>query len=765
MRSHRRTVARIIIGIAVAGALALVMWLWFSASSGAPEVVVELPRESRRADTDPSFALQTESRVHVEIGEPSARRPESSGATADAPSQDLRVQVVDPAGVPVAGVPLRLQLGPDAKRPPDGIDRRFSRTIDSGRFSRTADSAGFARFPNVRSVLGSSQDAAPGEHWILLPDIAFENLPVVRLDRASLELPAVIAVIPFSGIVDVHVRELDGKDAPDHSRVELALLRDEDLASPVLPRNMRSWYAETRAGQATFLCVELGRTWEVLASRSDSSVRSRARAPGPVRSRGHALIEVVLGADHPVVVFRAVDERRNPFSVVQLEIQHSDALFGNPKELHRRTDDAGRFSVEMENVRGARKFSDLVVRHQAKDGQVFLGRPSVNKPLELGMNDGGDVVLAPEPILAEGLVQDSSGGAVADAEICVRTDERRMFRGNGDYVDVRGTSDAVGHFELHGLVANGTFDVWARKGALRSTEVRAREGQRGIVLQLSAFYTLSGRWLVGPGVNSNRIGPRFVDAQHKAMRTEAPTRSPDGSFTLAPIPPGVYDIAWTYDGAWLAVLDKVEVTKDTNLGDIDLREKLHRNQIVLVGAPPAVKLQGEVAWRASGSQDVWKNRGFEGTSFDVFTPASPIDLWVRPVGFRCDPQLGVAGQREIPLYAPLHIRIELRTTGQLPKFPYLLYAELEQGGVRVGQRVTAQSFTDDNHTLSYNLSAPGKVRVTWKLEWHPDSGSRSGGVLHEQQVEINVADIPGEQVFTIGLDGTALSQLTAKPPW
>jgi hypothetical protein len=381
------------------------------------------------------------------------------------------------------------------------------------------------------------------------------------------------------------------------------------------------------------------------------------------------------------------------------------------------------------------------------------------------LNDGGDVVLAPEPVLAEGLVQDSSGGAVADAEICVRTDERRMSIGHGDHVDVRGTSDAVGHFELHGMVANGAFDLWARKGALRSAKIRAREGQRGNVLQLLAFYTVSGRLLVGPGVEPDRIGPRFVDARHKAMRTEAGTRSPDGSFTLAPIPAGVYDIAWTYDGARLAVLEKVEVRKDTNLGDIDLRDKLHHNQIVLIGAPPGVKLQGEFAWRPSGSQENWTNRGFEGTSFEVFTPVSPIDVWVRPVGFRCDPQFGVAGRSDIPVHAPLLIRIELRTTGQLPKFPYLLYAELEQAGVRVGQRADSQSFTDDNRTLSYNLSAPGKVRVTWKLEWHPDSGSRSGGVLHEQQVEIDVADIPDEQVFPIDLDAQALTKLTTKPPW
>jgi hypothetical protein len=42
---------------------------------------------------------------------------------------------------------------------------------------------------------------------------------------------------------------------------------------------------------------------------------------------------------------------------------------------------------------------------------------------------------------------------------------------------------------------------------------------------------------------------------------------------------------------------------------------------------------------------------------------------------------------------------------------------------------------------------------------------RSGDVLENHSVEIEVKDAAGEKVFEIDLDGQALEQLMAAPPW
>ena len=78
---------------------------------------------------------------------------------------------------------------------------------------------------------------------------------------------------------------------------------------------------------------------------------------------------------------------------------------------------------------------------------------------------------------------------------------------------------------------------------------------------------------------------------------------------------------------------------------------------------------------------------------------------------------------------PEHVRLELHTTGQLPKFPYILLVDPEQDGVSVGQRSNSQSFTGDNRALNYDVSSPGRIRLSWRLEWHSDSKAIMGIVL------------------------------------
>ena len=63
------------------------------------------------------------------------------------------------------------------------------------------------------------------------------------------------------------------------------------------------------------------------------------------------------------------------------------------------------------------------------------------------------------------------------------------------------------------------------------------------------------------------------------------------------------------------------------------------------------------------------------------------------------------------------------------------------------------------------FTAPERVRVRWKLEKRHGTASRSGTVREDPGVKIALKDAAGEQVFEIDLDGQALEQLMAVPPW
>jgi len=147
------------------------------------------------------------------------------------------------------------------------------------------------------------------------------------------------------------------------------------------------------------------------------------------------------------------------------------------------------------------------------------------------------------------------------------------------------------------------------------------------------------------------------------------------------------------------------------------------------------------------------------------TAASPIDVWVRADGYRSDIAYSVVGTREIHLSTPLRLRLALNTTGPVPKAPYTFDIALEQDGVSVGQHVGPQTFTDDNRELTYTVATPGRVRVRWHLEWRRDNGAIGGNVLQDQETDIDVRDVPDEQAFRIDLDGKALAQLAANPPF
>jgi len=117
----------------------------------------------------------------------------------------------------------------------------------------------------------------------------------------------------------------------------------------------------------------------------------------------------------------------------------------------------------------------------------------------------------------------------------------------------------------------------------------------------------------------------------------------------------------------------------------------------------------------------------------------------------------------------LRVRVVLRTDGELPAPPYVFDCELKQGEVSVGEPQGMHWFTDVNREIAFLVSEPGPVRVLWHLERRlegPGFGGAIGGdVLQEHEVEIEVQDVPREQVFTVDLDGAALTELAHDPPW
>ena len=81
----------------------------------------------------------------------------------------------------------------------------------------------------------------------------------------------------------------------------------------------------------------------------------------------------------------------------------------------------------------------------------------------------------------------------------------------------------------------------------------------------------------------------------------------------------------------------------------------------------------------------------------------------------------------------------------------------------------SSDLTPENRELAFRVSTPGLLEVRWHLERRIEGASFGGAigshVLQPHWREIEVLDIPGEQLFRIPLDAGALTDLAREPHW
>jgi len=753
-------------------ALASLAWLWreegrrgnrgtlpplearpSSAESVAPAVLAAPP-----LGTSAPSSGSARSEVEVEL----PGRDSEQHVAAAAPDAVL-VAVVDPAGHALPGIPLRLD--PGANRPPEG-------TQVPG--TQVTDRTGRARFAGMRAVLASAV-----QPWTLHHELPFTEPQSLALERATLAPAEIVWTLPWGGELVVTVRELDGTLAPEGSTVQLRLVRPEERLNPVL--SGRDWKVDLHAGEARYPWVELGQLFEVSAWRPDGTVPTRTRARGPLVGGERARIELVLGADHAVVSFRAVDAAHEPLPGVALELARRQ-VFGSVEKTAVTTDAQGRFTLDGEASFLER--GDLVATYRPAPERTLQGRLHLPDSPKVGWNDGGDVVLEGEPLLCAGRVVDEWGRAVTEAEVVAGKDGGWPF---GEAGVRRTKSDAGGRFELRGLWDEDTFELHAEVDSRRSETIQVHQGDASVVLVLSPRYTLTGRLLVDPGIDPGAIrfqlqasGAEPVDADRqrdepfKRIRMEGlpfPGHERDDDparFALEPVRAGEYELICTLESVELARVVGLSLHADLDVGSIDLRGRIHACELTLLGAEDSAELRGELTWKAHGSEANHGGR-IEGVLVRILTPTVPIDVTLRPRGYRQVLVEDLAGHREVALDPPLHVRVVLHTDGEFPADPYVFGCELHQGDAGVGEAQGMRYFTPESREIEWLVSAPGKVSVRWHLERRVEGvhfgGTIGGGVLQGHEVELEIQDIAGEQRFEVELDAAALTALARDPPW
>jgi hypothetical protein len=722
------------------------------AATNIPTPVVEL--EEPRGVEAPAAESTTRAAAREHVGE------EPLADVDEGPLRSLVIEVVDPSGAPRAGIPLQLDPG-DAVVPEGHVPG-----------VQLTDARGRAVFAGMRETL-----TIASEPWTLRADLAFEEPPSLVLDRAALASSVTRFELPPGGPVDVVVRELDGTRAPNGSVVRLRLVRPEDLRE--LDLTGPEWKQPVLDGAAHFPWVELARDWELAAWRPKGSEPSLLRARGPMRLGARVTLELVLGSDHAVVSYRVLTPERTPLASAEIELTRSRDT------LSVTTNQDGRFTIDARPT----LFDwggGFIATYRSREGAMWLGRASLPFAPANGWNDGGDIPLAPEPLLCAGRVVDERGAPVANAEVIAGSLDQVMrfvSRGGGKHSiarrsfgfheerSVSGRSDTEGRFELRGLWIDSNFPVRASSGNASSPEITARQGDDDLVLALTPRFTISGELVVDPGVDPNAI--RFALERPEvdraaAARSNIEFEDQPERFELEPIDGGSIDLLFLLEDTELTRLAGLAVSSDLDLGSIDLRGRVHVCEVELIGEGDLSGLNGQYAWASSG-EDERRAGSFHGALVRVFAPQVPIDIELRPRGYRTALLKNVSDRRRHTLEPPLRVRLVLQTSGTLPAPPYRFDAELYQGNSAVSEPAGPRWFTPERNEIECLVSTPGQLVARWHLEKKVDGESGGGAigshVLQNPWVTLDVRDELGVQVFTIEIDGEALNGVTRGLGW
>jgi hypothetical protein len=712
------------------------------AASGSRAVDASAQRAAGQAHDGPQ--LSTPSLVGDEAS-PVTEPADSTDAQRTETSEDgaLRVRIVDPLGAPRGGIELWLE--PTLAMLPGELAGQV----------QTSGADGLVEYDDMRRYIASSKNA-----WKLRAEIVSERPCELALDAAALALDVVRFELPPGGALEIVVREIDGSAAPEGSPVKLRLAKDPEqlLEASALERDAR-----TSGGRVSFGWVELGREWEALAWRPKGSSAATVRFARPSMLGERVEIELVLGAESAVVSYRVLTPELEAFANTRL-VREQVGLLGNIDRAEVVTDEHGRFTLDA-------RASDFEPDSFALSWTSYHGehhfsarakRPTATTP---GWIDGGDIVLEDEPMMCSGRVLERDGSPAAKATVTL-----------GDAVRWGSpprtiTCDEQGRFEERGVWPQEALTLHASLDGRESQPQSVRPPAHDVELVLTHTCTLSGQLLVDKGVDPSVVqfvrdhgdGTRTpIDREQRQLFAWGNQESDWQVFRLRPLAPGPLDLVLMLDDFELARLTGLQLSGDLDLGQIDLRGKLRVLEIELVASEPDATLEGDATWRLSDGGTP-RQVNFQHSPLRIVTPVAPLDVDLRVRGYRRATFERLNANTRHVLQPPLRVRLELRSSDELPKPPLHFEAELYDGVATVSAPAGPRYFTPTRNTLELAVGAPGSFRVLWRLERHFEGdgfgGATAAHVLEQHSVMLEVRDVPGVQEFVLELPAGALAGL------
>lgn len=501
-------------------------------------------------------------------------------------------QVVDRAGKPVAGIPVRLNL--TCKLP------FWKRKWYSFFHARTKGPQGTALF----SLLSWKKRTPKAEIGAWKGKLIL-GIPLVRPVTKDVPLnppPAepVRLVLPPTGQVEVLV--LDRGRPAEEPGITVSLYKTAPKNPP--GSGLNELKETLQVGKAFFPFVGLGLRLKVWASRKNSPLylgRSWGKAPhpwaeGPGPTVAGQVVRFQVSLPKKVLVFRGkvLDPEGRPICRKKLCCSMTFEPGGYKTDWENFTGGTGKMEISFAHPLSTVEKMILEIRPPG-DSPTMGAKVTLVRDLGPGIIDLGEIRLRLKPLLASGIVQDNLGRPLAGCEV----------EGSGIDITAWTRTNEKGEFTLRGDSKAPVLTLQAiRKGWLQAFPVQAPAGTRAARIVLAPAGSISGSLLPAKDLPLEKIvvcvamelPPRQgwlwdLPGEETSVRTWTEkdgshwkeigvTPEKDGSFQFSTVPPGLAMLRIRFSGrkAPLAEIKGIRVlpgkeTRDPRLQKIPLRLK------------------------------------------------------------------------------------------------------------------------------------------------------------------------------------------------
>jgi hypothetical protein len=406
-------------------------------------------------------------------------------------------------------------------------------------------------------------------------------------------------------------------------------------------------------GAAVWHHVPLGQEFRV--SSPDAGLGMQVTGP---RTAGQ-LVEVVLSPETRAVLLRgrALDPERQPLADAPLQ-----AVARGPSmraHAQTRTDAEGRFLVQLTTSENDLRVDSLVLLRNVEDTEPWR-IDLLPRTLRAGIEELGDVVLAPGPIVVAGRF--TAGGEPFTDALWLRlereepaSDKRPRPRWRGlDEVQQRQDGD---RFTVRGTLPPGRYRLTVHgERQLPLDPIEFRLGQTDLEVRIDTGARLAASVLLPPNSPSDSLRVELISAvaDPKTGTSRRHTTSPQGDqddrhqLRWNAVPPGTYALVLqlTTATAPLVHIDAVVVPPpaggDPRLIDIDLRPlvRVVMAQVVTPDGKPADDADGVIFPTGLSPDSEWPAHRFWTMRWRMLLPAAPTTLLVGVLNHR--PQLVTA---------------------------------------------------------------------------------------------------------------------------